>query len=152
MKRLTPEDKTQVWLVICMSMYCVLQLEQYVHVHIYLYTSCICPILPFLLCPSPLSQYTLKLAASNLFKGQKDAYPGSVVKPFLTTHLSMPIQYVHSHIQSQCTCIIYMLCVLYMYIAQTHTYTIVYIIYTRTVHACIITSLHHYTQLVKRCI
>jgi myosin-1 len=41
------------------------------------------------LTPEDKTHYTLKLAASDLFKGQKDAYPGSVARPFLTTHLSM---------------------------------------------------------------
>ena len=42
---------------------------------------------PFL--PPFPPQYTLKLAASDLFKGQKDAYPASIARPFLTTHLCM---------------------------------------------------------------
>ena len=32
-------------------------------------------------------QYTLKLAASELFKDKKLAYPPSVPRPFLTSHL-----------------------------------------------------------------
>jgi myosin-1 len=40
------------------------------------------------LTPEDKTHYTLKLAASDLFKGQKDAYPGSVARPFLTTHLT----------------------------------------------------------------
>ena len=32
-------------------------------------------------------QYTLKLAASELFKGKKEAYPPSVSRPYLTSHL-----------------------------------------------------------------
>jgi myosin-1 len=40
------------------------------------------------LTPEDKTHYTLKLAASDLFKGQKEAYPGSVARPFLTTHLT----------------------------------------------------------------
>ena len=40
------------------------------------------------LTPEDKTHYILKLAASDLFRGQKDAYPGSVARPFLTTHLS----------------------------------------------------------------
>jgi myosin-1 len=40
------------------------------------------------LTPEDKTHYILKLAASDLFRGQKDAYPGSVARPFLTTHLT----------------------------------------------------------------
>ncbi|XP_064392805.1 unconventional myosin-Ic-A-like isoform X2 [Halichondria panicea] len=34
------------------------------------------------------TQYTLKLAASDLFRGKKETYPASVARPYLNTHLS----------------------------------------------------------------
>ncbi len=36
-------------------------------------------------------QFTLKLAASDLFLGKKESYPASVPKPFLTSHLCTSI-------------------------------------------------------------
>ncbi len=33
------------------------------------------------------AQYTLKLAASDLFRGKKETYPASVARPYLNTHL-----------------------------------------------------------------
>jgi hypothetical protein len=48
------------------------------------------------LTPEDKTHYTLKLAASDLFKGQKEAYPGSVARPFLTTHLSMQAARIHT--------------------------------------------------------
>ena len=54
------------------------------------------------LTPEDKTHYTLKLAASDLFKGQKDAYPGSVARPFLTTHLSKSPLFLSPTLGSLC--------------------------------------------------
>lgn len=66
MRRLTPEDRTQVGGRVGDLT------AQHVLIHL----------LP--------PQFTLKLAASDLFLGKKESYPASVPNPYLTTHLCMP--------------------------------------------------------------
>ena len=123
MKRLTVEDKTHV---------CCVQHWPSLHS---LWGSFDLPLLP------SFSQYTLKLAASDLFKGQKDAYPASVARPFLTTHLC---RFLHIYTcTSSCMCVLHGCTIMYgctiiavcMRVYTTMVHVVCMCVYTCTVMA-----------------